>query len=142
MQIPSPRILYVDDDKDSREMICFMLKMANANYKTIAVGTVENALNSIADQAFDIYIFDYKLPEMTGIELCKLIRETDSRTPILIFSGMARDVDRENASAAGANSYLVKPNDLNIFTATVESLLNENSILTESKLSFGNVNGI
>lgn len=127
MQIPSPRILYVDDDKDSRDMICLMLQLANANYQTIAVGTVTNALSSIAEQPFDIYIFDYKLPEMTGIELCKLIRQTDLKTPILIFSGMARDVDRENASAAGANSYLVKPNDLNIFTTTVKNLLNENS---------------
>ncbi len=121
----SPRILYVDDDKDSCEMICLMLKFANANYRTVAVRTAESALRSIASQSFDIYVFDYKLPEMTGIDLCRLIRQTDTETPILIFSGMARDIDRENANAAGANCYLVKPNDLNIFTATVENLLNK-----------------
>lgn len=127
MQTPSPRILYVDDDKDSCEMMCLMLKLANSDYKTVEVGTAEKALKSIADESFDIYIFDYKLPDMSGIELCRLIRQTDAETPILIFSGMARDVDRENAKAAGANCYLIKPNDLNIFTATVENLLNDKS---------------
>jgi len=139
MQIPSPSILYVDDDKDSSEMICLMLKLANSEYKTVEVGTAEKALKSIAAQSFDIYIFDYKLPDMSGIELCRQIRQTDSETPIMIFSGMARDVDRENAKAAGANCYLVKPNDLNIFTATVENLINDKSACLESKFSFGSV---
>lgn len=138
----SPRILYVDDDEDSCEMICLMLQLADANYDTVTARSTKKALCFIAEQPFDMYIFDYKLPDMTGVELCRLIRKTDSKTPILIFSGMARDIDREDAKVAGADCYLVKPNDLNVFTSTVKSLLNRNAAAFDQASSFGNAESI
>ena len=120
----SPSILFVDDDKDSCELMSVMLTCANADYKTKSVATPLEALSLVSREPFDLLVVDYKLPGMTGVEFCRRIRETDKHTPILFFTGMARASDRTTAIEAGANSYLVKPNDLDKFTETVALLLN------------------
>lgn len=116
-------ILCVDDDKDSCELITYMLKSAHGDFEVTAVNSSSEAVNLIAEKAFDLYVLDYRLPEMSGIELCKIIREIDTETPVIFFSAMAFEKDRKAALEAGANAYLVKPNDVERFTETVENLL-------------------
>ena len=125
MHYASPNILFVDDDEDSCELMSAMLSYADADYKVTSVATPFEALNLIAQKPFDLFVVDYKLPEMTGVELCQHIRKTDKQTPILFFTGMASSNDRNVAIEAGANSYLIKPNDLDKFTDTVKQLLSE-----------------
>jgi len=120
----SRRILYVDDDPDSCLLMGLLLQQFNEDYGVIAVGTIKKALDLINDLGFDLYILDYRMPEMSGVEFCRLIRQTDPETPIMIYSAMSRDADRLEAVNAGANAYLIKPNDLDIFNETVERLLN------------------
>lgn len=120
----SRRILYVDDDPDSCLLMGLLLQQYNEDYGVIAVGTIKKAVDLINDLDFDLYILDYRMPEMSGVELCRLIRQTDTETPIMIYSAMSRDADRLEALNAGANAYLVKPNDLDILNETVERLLN------------------
>jgi CheY-like chemotaxis protein len=125
MHCASSNILFIDDDEDSCELMSVMLSYADADYKVTSVLTAFEALNLIAQKSFDLLVVDYKLPEMSGVELCRRIRSTDRQTPILFFTGMASSNDRNIALAAGATSYLVKPNDLDKFTDTVKQLLNE-----------------
>lgn len=125
---PSPRrILCVDDDSDSCEIISLMLHNADENYRVKTVSSGNAALNLIADEPFDLYILDYRLPEMSGTDLCRLIRQSDAQTPIVFFTGMAREIDGKNALEAGATKFLVKPTDLDILTETVTELLNQNA---------------
>lgn len=119
----SPCILIVEDNLDSCEMIRFMLGHSDKNYRIFVAQTAENALALIDSQPFDLYILDYWLPKMTGIELCGHIRKRDGKTPIMFFSAMARPADREEGIAAGADEYLVKPNDLIKISETVKRLL-------------------
>lgn len=125
MRFSQSRILYVDDDKDACEMISFLLGHSDENYAVTSVFTAKEASALIANQTFDLYILDYALPEISGVEFCRLIREKDGKTPILFYSAMSRPVDRELGLAAGANDYLIKPNDLERFTETVKRLLNK-----------------
>lgn len=127
------RILCVDDDSDSCEIISLMLQSADENYQITTVSSGNAALNMIADEPFDLYILDYRLPEMSGIDLCRLIRQSDTQTPIMFFTGMARKVDGKNALEAGATRFLVKPTDLDILTETVKELLNQNLSSSEFK---------
>jgi DNA-binding response OmpR family regulator len=122
--LSSPRILIVEDDADSCELISHLLRNANNNYQVFSVQTAEKALSLINSQPFDLYVLDYWLPKMTGVELCSHIRISDSKTPVIFFSGMARLTDMNLAISAGANEYLVKPNDLIKITDTVKRLLN------------------
>ena len=119
----SSHILVVDDDKDTRELIEFLLRQEAKGYDLTIVGTAEEAVDLIADRSFDLYIFDYKLPEMSGIELSRYVRRSDNKTPIIFFSAMAYSRDKENAIKAGATEYLVKPNDLDKLAATVNRLI-------------------
>ena len=125
MPTDNPHVLYIDDDPDARGMMQVMLHLANDSYRISAVSDVQKITALIGGGDVDLYILDYRLPEMSGIELCRLIRRTDRRTPVLFYSGMARAADREKALAAGAAEYLVKPGDLEKLTETVERLLSQ-----------------
>jgi len=122
------RILYVDDNKDSSDLIAAMLRYSNLHCEVSSADCAEDALLLKANQDFDLYIIDCSLPEMSGTDLCRHIRKTDSKVPIMFFSGMARPSDRADGIAAGANEYLVKPNDLEVLPDKVKKLLNEYSL--------------
>lgn len=127
----NPRILYVDDDPDSCQVIGLMLYLDDERYAITAVSSAAEALALIEKQAFDLFILDYVLPEMSGADLCREIRRTDTRTPVMFYSGMAREIDRQAALAAGADEYLVNPNDLDLLCLTVKSLLDESRMRRE-----------
>ncbi len=129
------RILCVDDDSDSCEIISLMLHSADKNYRVTTTSSGNTAINMIAAEPFDLYILDYRLPEISGIDLCRLIRQSDAQTPIMFFTGMAREVDGKNALEAGATKFLVKPTDLDILTETVAELLNQHSAESDVKNS-------
>lgn len=88
--MPIFQILYVDDDIDSCEIISLLLHHADENYSVTTVTTAEEALNLLDSQSFDLYILDVWLPKMTGVKLCRRIRQSEPDTPVLFFSAMAR----------------------------------------------------
>jgi DNA-binding response OmpR family regulator len=102
-----PRVLYVDDDEDSREMLSVILKVRGIETK--AVGTGGEALSAIQTEHFELYLLDGWLPDLDGFELCRQMRDFDSQTPILFFSGTGCDADKKMGYQAGANGYVVKP---------------------------------
>ncbi len=127
-----PRILYVDD-KDCYQMIDLMLSLVVPSYEFVGVTTAEKAINIMAKEKFDLYVLEYQMAGTSGIELCRHIRRSDSKTPILFFTGMARAADRNVALAAGATEYFVKPNDLDRVVETMARLLNKNSLICRTK---------
>lgn len=104
---PSPRVLCVDDDEDSREMLGLLLK--HWRIETKSVGTAAQALSLIKDERFDLYLLDTFLPDLDGFELCRRMRNLDPHTPILFFSGAVYETDKKKGMEAGANDYLSKP---------------------------------
>jgi DNA-binding response OmpR family regulator len=105
---PRPRVLYVEDDEDSRVMLVTLLKDARIEVK--AVGTAAQALFLIKAERFDLYLLDGWLPDLDGFELCRRMRDFDPYTPILFFSGAAYKADMAMAIEAGADAYVFKPN--------------------------------
>ncbi len=102
-----PRVLCVDDDEDSREMLGLLLKFWRIETK--AVGTAEQALALMQAERFDLYLLDAVLPDLDGFELCRRLRDLDPHTPILFFSGAAYEADKQRGIEAGANAYVSKP---------------------------------
>ena len=105
--MPPPRVLYVDDDDDSREMLRVLLELRSIETK--AVGTAGEALTSIQAEHFDLYLLDAWLPDLDGFELCRQLRGYDSHTPILFFSGAGCEADKKMGHQAGADAYVIKP---------------------------------
>ena len=101
------RVLYVDDNEDSREMLCLLLRSSRIEVK--AVSTAAQALSSIQIEHFDLYLLDAWLPDLDGFELCRCIRQLLPHTPILFFSGAGYETDKQRAIEAGANTYVIKP---------------------------------
>lgn len=102
-----PRILCVDNDEDSREMLKLILKLCRIDTK--AVGTAAQALSLIQAERFDLYLLDAWLPDLDGFELCRRMRHVDPDTPILFFSGAAYEADKKRGIDAGADAYVSKP---------------------------------
>jgi CheY-like chemotaxis protein len=99
----------VEDDKDTRELLTFVLALNN--YKVVAAENCDDALMLARSGQFDLYLIDNWMSGCSGIDLCKKLREFDPSTPMLFYSGAAFENDKQQAFAAGAQGYLVKPVD-------------------------------
>jgi DNA-binding response OmpR family regulator len=104
---PVGHILYIEDHEDTRDLVTYVL--GQSNYTVVAAENYDDALLRAQTQSFDLYLIDNWLFGASGIELCQKLREFDSRTPILFFSAAAYERDKQQAFAAGAQGYLVKP---------------------------------
>lgn len=131
----SPRILIIDDDQDNIEVIELMLRYSNAAYEISHAQTPEAGLNMAAAQRFDLYLLDCRFEGMSGVEVCRNIRRMDADTPIMFFTGEAYERKRREALQAGANAYLVKPDDLKELTGTVKRLLGRQGHLSSSGIT-------
>src|SRR3954454_5348087 len=119
----STRILVVEDNRDSREMVRTLLSESGNGYEVTAVETAAEALELDGKKAFDLYILDIWLPGMDGLGLCRRLRERGRIQPIIFFSAMVQTTDRDYVLAAGSDDFLVKPRDLDNFLPTVARFL-------------------
>ena len=115
-----PRVLCVEDDRDT----CDYLRFVMSNYDFQAVDTIASAVELIDQQPFDLYVLDNWLPDGSGIELCKHIRNADANVPIVFTSAIGQRQDIDLAVEAGANRYLVKPYEPDALLQNVKELLN------------------
>ena len=120
MSYTNPRILFVDDHEDTHAMLATLL--GRSGHDVVGVDNPLSALVFARNQAFDLFILDRLFTGGTGIDLCRRIREFDSFTPIVFFSGDGREAARCESINAGAQAYVTKP-DIDGLLSTVNSLL-------------------
>ena len=121
MKSSAGHILYVEDDEDTRELVAYVL--AKSHYTIVAAANGYEALKLARTNNFDLYVIDNWMSGVSGIDLCRKLREFDSRTPILFYSGAAFERDKQDAFAAGAQGYLVKPAGPNELIAEVNRII-------------------
>jgi DNA-binding response OmpR family regulator len=107
MKSEEARILYAEDDADTRELVTLVLERQNC--QVIATESYDEALRLARAEHFDLYLIDNWMPGISGVRLCEQLREFDQHTPVLFYSGAAYETDRESALSSGAQGYLVKP---------------------------------
>jgi len=107
MKPSTGHILYVEDDEDTRDLVTYVL--AQSHYKVTLAVNADDALMLARTRNFDLYVIDNWMSGGSGVDLCKRLREFDTWTPILFYSGAAFERDKQEAFAAGAQGYLVKP---------------------------------
>ena len=119
----APRVLYIEDHADTRELVTLVLEQRS--YDVVTGATIESGLALAGSQRFDLYLLDSWLPDGSGLDLCRQIREFDKATPILFYSAAAYEIDRAEAIESGAQAYLVKPTQpselCNLVTSLIES---------------------
>jgi DNA-binding response OmpR family regulator len=76
----SRRILYIEDHDDTRELVTLLL--AQQSYEVITGSTIASGVALAGTEKFDLYLLDSWLPDGSGLELCKRIRQFDKTKPI------------------------------------------------------------
>jgi DNA-binding response OmpR family regulator len=121
MNADALHILLVEDELNLARGICFNLE--EEGYRVSHVETGEAALERIQYDRFALVILDVMLPGLDGFAVCKQIRLTDQRVPILILTARADEGDRITGLEAGADDYLTKPFSLSEFLLRVRGML-------------------
>lgn len=116
---PSKRVLCVEDDRDTCEMLRFVM----TEYEFVAVHSIEAAEEEIATRPFDLFLMDNWLPDGSGTEFCQKIRRSGLTAPIIFTSAIGQQAEIERALAAGADRYLVKPYEPETLVRTIKELL-------------------
>ena len=120
MPTPKRRVLCVEDHDDTRSMLTLVLERQGYFVLTAESATLGLALTQT--QPFDLLIIDIWLPDEDGHKLCRRVREFDEYTPIVVYSGAARESDRHDAVVSEADAFVAKP-DVNKLLETVRYFL-------------------
>jgi phosphate regulon transcriptional regulator PhoB len=117
------KILVVEDEPDIRKLVHYNL--AQERFKVIEAEDGEQALKAIQRDKPHLVVLDLMLPGLSGIELCKLLRERadTSALPILMLTAKAGEADRVVGLEMGADDYLSKPFSPRELVARVRAIL-------------------
>ena len=103
-------VLFIEADADTCDLIATMLKYAG--YQTVIASTVRDGVQLARDRYFDIILLDWWFEDGTGVEVCRRIREFDSHTPVLFYTGITYKPNLTEGMEAGAQGYFMQPTDL------------------------------
>lgn len=102
----SSKILVVDDEKEIADLVALYLE--NENFTVIKCYTAMDALRCIEEETFDMAILDVMLPGMSGLELCRKIREK-YQYPVIMLTAKGEEIDKITGLTLGADDYITKP---------------------------------
>jgi len=114
------RILVIDDDEKLNELLKNYL--SDFGYKVLSATHPEKGLQLIASRKPDLVILDVMLPEMSGFEVCKRIRQ-DSNVPVIMLTARGELMDRVVGLELGADDYLPKPFEPRELVARIQTVL-------------------
>jgi DNA-binding NtrC family response regulator len=126
------RILVIDDDPGFSEVV--QLLLAGEGYRTQMTGTVRDGVRAIHAGAVDLVITDLKLPDATGLDAIRSLRELDRELPIILMTSYSSVESAVEALRNGAVDYIIKPFDNDDFLHAVARALNERRIRRENAL--------
>jgi two-component system response regulator MprA len=115
------RVLVVDDEPAVRDALKRALWLEGYDVELAADG--REALRALAARAPDAVVLDLLMPEVDGLEVCRRLRETGDRTPVLVLTARDDVADRVLGLDSGADDYLVKPFALEELLARLRALL-------------------
>jgi len=115
------RVLVVDDDRGLRDVLRRALSLSG--YEVRVAETGSEALAEVASGAPDALVLDIGLPDIDGLEVCRLLRREGNRVPVLMLTARDAVADRIDGLDAGADDYLIKPFDVDELRARLRALL-------------------
>src|SRR5436309_768961 len=136
-----PKILVVDDEPDALELIEFNLKATG--FEVITADDGKEALKKALAVLPNLILLDLMLPEIDGLEVCKILRHdaTTAAIPIIMLTAKAAEIDRVLGLELGADDYVTKPFSPRELVLRVKSLLRRLQSADEKKeqLRFGDL---
>jgi DNA-binding response OmpR family regulator len=133
-------ILLVEDDEETSKLL--KLHFHSHLYNVTSCASGKDALATFEKTYFNLIVLDISLPDMTGLEICKHIRQTGSRVPIIMLTSHDSEASKVLALDLGADDYVTKPFGSLEFMSRVNALLrrtelyNQETRLNKNKLVF------
>jgi DNA-binding response OmpR family regulator len=117
------RVVIVEDDRDIADLVAHYL--GRAGFATEVVATGRGALEIIRERPPDLVILDRMLPQVDGLEICRILRadRSTSAVPIIILTARGDESDRIVGLEIGADDYMAKPFSPNELVARARALL-------------------
>jgi two-component system phosphate regulon response regulator PhoB len=125
------RILVVDDEPDLLELVRINLTQAGYDVETVADG--RSALASVRRRAPDLVVLDLMLPDISGTEVCRVLRADPdfASLPIIMLTARSDEVDRVVGFELGADDYVTKPFSPRELALRVQAVLRRPSVDSE-----------
>lgn len=132
-------ILVVEDNLDLIETLTFTLE--RGGFVTHKAKSAKEALRAIDQQSFDLILLDVMLPDESGFELCRAVRERKSTAeiPIMFLSAKSEEIDKVVGFEVGADDYITKPFSVKELLLRINAILRRKLAKTDDKnrFSFG-----
>lgn len=127
------KILLVEDDLELTERLREWFSEEKHVFE--ATGSGKDALQLLENYEYDVIILDWRLPDVSGIDILKRFRNRGGLTPVIFLTGRVELSDKESGLDAGADDYLVKPFHTRELSARIRSLLRRPTALLPDELS-------
>ena len=136
-----PHILLVEDEKHIAQGIIFNLELEG--FLITHAETGATAMDAFGRQSFDLVVLDLMLPDSHGFDLCREMRKTQPKLPILMLTALGEEQDRVSGLKEGADDYLTKPFSLDEFLLRIHGMLRRSAWYQPSQIKtedyqFGN----
>lgn len=118
------KVLIIEDDANIVELLTIHLHDLGCNIMAERNG--QTGLEMAREEKFDLIILDLMLPGLTGMEICRKIRQTDRHTPIMMLTARSEEIDKVMGLETGADDYLTKPFSVREFIARVKVIFRRN----------------
>jgi len=129
-------ILLVDDDEELRGTLAEQLAF-HEEYTIAEAGTGMDGLNAAKGGKFNLIILDVGLPDLDGREVCRMIRKSNIKIPVIMLTANDSESDTILGLDAGANDYVTKPFKFGILLARVRAQLRQHAISEDASFTIG-----
>ncbi|GAA1953613.1 response regulator transcription factor [Agromyces allii] len=129
------RILVVDDETEMTELLARGLATEGHHVTQAHDGIA--AMGSVRDGRFDLAVVDLMLPGMSGLELCRRVKEFDSTIAVILLTARHAVDDRVRGLDSGADDYMVKPFDLAELSARIRAVRRRDTLHAPVRLEVG-----
>ena len=136
----SVRILIADDEPNQLELLSFNL--TKAGYEVVKATDGRMAVEMIEELVPDLVILDWMMPELSGVDVCKMIRHSQKTkyVPVIMLSAKGEDGDKTFGLDIGADDYVTKPFSPRELIARIKALLRRASpALTRTSQQYGDL---
>ena len=132
------QVILVADDEANILMLLEMELQAEG-FQTIGCNDGAKALAQIRESPPALALLDWNMPIITGLDVCRRLRETGNRLPVIMVTAREEMDDRVAALEAGADDFIAKPFNIREVLARVKALLRRSIAISPDQLSFGDL---
>ena len=125
--MPRKKVLVIEDDPNLIDLLEIHLKDLHCDLEKATDGGA--GLEKAQSGQFDLIVLDIMLPVMDGLEVCRLLRAKEIRTPILMLTAKSEEIDKVLGLEMGADDYLTKPFSVREFIARVKAIFRRMDML-------------